>query len=57
MIITNRPRNPGQGFQIVKNKRAKLPVSFDLNSLNLMCTYVLSEIEILKEDSILILEI
>lgn len=43
MIITNRPRNPGQGFQIVKNKKAKLPINFDLGSLNLMCTYVLSE--------------
>ena len=43
MIITNRPKNPGQGFHIVKNKRAKLPVNFDLASLNLMCTYVLSE--------------
>ena len=43
MIITNRPRNPGQGFHIVKNKRAKLPINFDLNSLNLMCTYVLTE--------------
>lgn len=43
MIITNRPKNPGQGFSIVKNKKAKLPVSFDLASLNLMCTYVLSE--------------
>ena len=43
MIITNRPKNPGQGFHIVKNKRAKLPVNFDLSSLNLMCSYVLSE--------------
>lgn len=43
MIITNRPKNPGQGFHIVKNKRAKLPINFDLSSLNLMCTYVLSE--------------
>ena len=43
MIITNRPRNSGQGFNIVKNKRAKLPINFDLNSLNLMCTYVLTE--------------
>lgn len=43
MIITNRPKNPGQGFHVVKNKRAKLPVNFDLNSLNLMCTYVLTE--------------
>lgn len=43
MIITNRQKNPGQGFQIVKNKRAKLPVNFDLASLNLMCTYVLTE--------------
>lgn len=43
MIITNRPKNPGQGFSIVKNKKAKLPVNFDLNSLNLMCTYVLTE--------------
>ena len=43
MIITNRPKNPGQGFSIVKNKRAKLPVNFDLSSLNLMCSYVLSE--------------
>ena len=38
MIITNRPKNPGQGFHIVKNKRAKLPINFDLNSLNLMCS-------------------
>ena len=43
MIITNRPKNPGQGFHVVKNKRAKLPINFDLASLNLMCTYVLSE--------------
>ena len=43
MIITNRPRNPGQGFHVVKNKRVKLPVNFDLASLNLMCTYVLTE--------------
>lgn len=43
MIITNRPKNPGQGFHIVKNKKAKLPVNFDLASLNLMCTYVLTE--------------
>jgi replicative DNA helicase len=43
MIITNRPKNPGQGFHIVKNKRVKLPINFDLNSLNLMCTYVLTE--------------
>lgn len=43
MIITNRPRNPGQGFQIVKNKKAKLPINFDLASLNLMCTYVLTD--------------
>ena len=43
MIITNRPRNSGQGFNIVKNKRVKLPINFDLNSLNLMCTYVLTE--------------
>ena len=43
MIITNRPKNPGQGFHVVKNKRARLPINFDLNSLNLMCTYVLSD--------------
>lgn len=43
MIITNRPKNPGQGFNVVKNKRAKLPINFDLASLNLMCTYVLTE--------------
>ena len=43
MIITNRPKNPGQGFSVVKNKRAKLPINFDLASLNLMCTYVLTE--------------
>ena len=43
MIITNRPKNPGQGFQVVKNKRVKLPINFDLASLNLMCTYVLTE--------------
>lgn len=43
MIITNRPKNPGQGFHVVKNKRAKLPINFDLASLNLMCTYVLTE--------------
>lgn len=43
MIITNRPRNPGHGFHIVKNKRVKLPINFDINSLNLMCTYVLTE--------------
>lgn len=43
MIITNRPKNPGHGFSVIKNKRAKLPINFDLNSLNLMCTYVLSE--------------
>lgn len=43
MIITNRPKNPGQGFTIVKNKKAKLPINFDLNSLNLMCSYVLSD--------------
>ena len=43
MIITNRPKNPGQGFKVVKNKKAKLPINFDLSSLNLMCTYVLSE--------------
>lgn len=43
MIITNRPKNPGQGFNIVKNKKAKLPINFDLNSLNLMCTYVLTD--------------
>ena len=43
MIITTRPKNPGQGFSVVKNKRAKLPINFDLASLNLMCTYVLTE--------------
>ena len=43
MIITNRPKNTGQGFHVVKNKRVRLPINFDLNSLNLMCTYVLSE--------------
>lgn len=43
MIITNRPKNPGQGFHVVKNKKAKLPINFDLGSLNLMCTYVLTE--------------
>ena len=43
MIITTRQKNPGQGFHIVKNKRAKLPINFDLASLNLMCTYVLTE--------------
>lgn len=43
MIITNRPKKPGQGFNILKNKKAKLPINFDLASLNLMCTYVLSE--------------
>lgn len=43
MIITNRPKNPGQGFKVVKNKRIKLPINFDLNSLNLMCVYVLTE--------------
>ena len=43
MIITNRPKYNGHGFTVVKNKRARLPINFDLNSLNLMCTYVLSE--------------
>ena len=43
MIITNRPRNPGQGFKVLKNKKAKLPINFDLDSLNLMCTYILTE--------------
>ena len=43
MIITNRPKNPGQGFSVLKNKKVKLPINFDLNSLNLMCTYVLSD--------------
>ncbi len=45
MIITNRPKNPGQGFNVVKNKKikSKLPINFDLSSLNLMCTYILSD--------------
>lgn len=43
MIITQRPKNPGQGFKVLKNKRVKLPINFDLASLNLMCTYILSE--------------
>lgn len=42
MILEQRKRNPGQGFQVVKTKK-RLPINFDLASLNLMCNYVLTE--------------
>ena len=42
MIVERRNRNKGNGYQVVKTKK-RLPISFDLASLNLMCNYVLSE--------------
>jgi len=42
MIITNRQRAYGQGKTYVKNKR-KIPLNFDLSSLDLLCNFVISE--------------
>ena len=41
MIIQNRERNIGQGRTYTRRK--KLPISFDLSSLTLMCNFVISE--------------
>ena len=42
MVIERRKKFKGNGFDAVKTKR-RLPINFDLASLNLMCNYVLSE--------------
>lgn len=41
MEIKNRPKYNGSRTA-VKNKQAKIPMNFDIGSLNLMCEYVLS---------------
>ena len=41
MEIVNRPKGTGRGRAYVKSQK-KLPINFDLSSLDLMCTYVLS---------------
>lgn len=44
MVISSRPRKTGHGFQIIKNDNVKrIPIAFDLASLSLMCSYIVSE--------------
>ena len=42
MIIANRGRGRGQGKSYVKNNK-KIPLNFDLASLDLLCNFVISE--------------
>ena len=42
MIIANRSRGRGQGKSYVKNNK-KIPLNFDLASLDLLCNFVISE--------------
>ena len=42
MIISGRNRIKGQGKTYVKNK-SKIPLNFDLSSLDLLCNFVISE--------------
>ena len=42
MIIANRSRGRGQGKNYVKNNK-KIPLNFDLASLDLLCNFVISE--------------
>lgn len=43
MVIRDRVKKPGHGKTIIKNKFVKkLPINFDIESLNLMCTYVIT---------------
>ena len=43
MVIKDRVKKPGHGKTFIKNKTIrKLPINFDIESLNLMCTYVLT---------------
>lgn len=42
MIIANRNRGRGQGKSYVKNNK-KIPLNFDLASLDLLCNFVISE--------------
>lgn len=49
MVVTTRQRIPGQGVTYIKNKnRKRLPIAFDLASLSMMCSYVVSENRNLK---------
>ncbi len=52
MIITERPKRSGQGRTILKNKNIrKLPINFDLESLDLICTFVLTNNRNIKRGS------
>ena len=42
MIIANRNKTKGHGKTYVKNN-TKLPLNFDLASLDLLCNFVISE--------------
>ena len=42
MNITRRQRFSGQGRTAVRTN-TKIPINFDLSSLDLMCSYILSE--------------
>ena len=43
MIITTRNKSKGRGKTYVKNDRLKIPLNFDLTSLDLLCNFVISE--------------
>ena len=42
MKITNRQKRKGQGFSVIKTDK-RIPIKYDLQVLDLMCTYAISE--------------
>ena len=52
MKITNRQKRKGQGFSIVKTDK-RIPIKYDLQVLDLMCTYAISENAYIKKSSLM----
>ena len=52
MKISSREKRKGQGFSVVKTDR-RIPIKYDLQVLDLMCTYSVSENEYIRKSSLM----
>ena len=52
MKISSREKRKGQGFSVVKTDR-RIPIKYDLQVLDLMCTYSVSENAYIRKSSLM----
>ena len=52
MKITSRQKRKGQGYSVVKTDK-RIPIKYDLQVLDLMCTYSISENAYIRKSSLM----